>query len=799
MWDNPATGASTFTSPAPGIVANIPAVPNAVSTATLGIHARSGTLYTLDRTGSRPIYRYSMSNPTGGWTSFASGVPTATSAAITDVNFNKMTVIGDKLLVANSISTVIYTYDITPATGALTGPVATEGMGFDGQTPGTSTTAPFTGVGDPPGTTGISGGDIAQDEYGKVYMLTYDNSTGNVTPTATRPVGATVPQYVYFYEKSGNQWIYKDRALKDPIVTNGVNDYTEQFAGFAIYADTFYVKGTTSGNLYKLPLTRTGNDYNWSGNNSSLEKVLPGTGGNGSADLATCGVPAINVTKTQSIFTTLAASGLDGTNAASTDQTQLVTGQYIKYTIVGTNVGDAWARNSYINDTLPLGVDYVPNSATENGVNLNAATYPFTPSGTLAANATVATGANTPIIGQIRLPFLGNSNTVTYTYIVKVNGTAPNVSNQAEIGYTNPYPSDPPNCTTGLNCGVTALKPLLPSIFGNVWNDINGSAAGTFTNIRTGTEIGTNAGTTVGATNALYAILLNSAGKQIASSPVAADGSYKFLGLSANQTGLNIQLSTTAGTGTPAAPGTPPTVAIPTGWKATSPKATSSTAIAPNPVTSFNLALIDVLDKDFGITLPAGIILVKRITAITDTNGVKTDFTTVVEPTTTTTTNDDATRKWPTGYLKGAVNGGTVKPGDKIEYTIYYLNDGSADTKKLKICDPIRGNHQYVPGSMKMLPGGAVDTLANQIPLTDLVDTAVDRANSYLPGAANVPTNCNAIGSTAGGTDNGGVAIEITGTGASPQPTLTAIPGATAAGTPTTSYGWFRFTTKVNP
>jgi uncharacterized repeat protein (TIGR01451 family) len=800
IWDDPTTGASKTTSPAPGIVAPVPGITGAANSdyASLGIHARSGTLYSLNRnSATRPIFQYSMSNPTAGWTSpTASGVPTATSSTISNTNFNKMTVIGDKLLIANSDSTLIYTYDITPATGALSTTPTVEVMSFNNDTPGASTVAPYTGNGNPLGTTGISGGDIAQDEYGKIYMLTYDNSAF-ATLGATQVVPVTTPENVYFYEKSGTTWIYKDKAVKVPIA----GDYSEQFGGFAIYADTFYVKGAgISGttNLYKLPLTRTlANDYNWSTNASSLATVGSGTG---SADLATCGVPALTVVKTEKVVT-------DAVGSAVVTRTpdRIVTGDYIKYQIVATNVGDAWARDTYINDVLPTGVVYVPNSATLNGLNLNAPTYPFSPP---IPPATLSTPINAvgSSPGVITLGLGANTtNQATITYIVQVDGskldpTTGKVKNQAEVGYLNPYKSDPANCDTGLNCGVNSSPGLYPSIFGNVWNDINGSAAGTFSTIKTGTETGTNAGTTVGATNALYAILLNSAGKEIASSPVAADGSYKFLGLNPSQTGLNIQLSTTAGIVNTTTPVNPPAVGIPTGWKATSPKATSSTAIAPNPITSFDLALVDILDKDFGITLPAGIILVKRITAI---NGLTTNdgknLTAVVDPTTTTTTNDDAIHKWPADYLKGAVDAGKVKPGDTIEYTIYYLNDGSADAKKLKICDPIHGNHTYDPNSMKMLPGGLADLPVNYTTLTDGIALGVDRANSYAAGAANIPGNCNAVGSTIAGTDNGGVSIEITGSGSSVQPNLLTIPGATAAGSPTSSYGWFRFRTKVNP
>ena len=200
--------------------------------------------------------------------------------------------------------------------------------------------------------------------------------------------------------------------------------------------------------------------------------------------------------------------------------------------------------------------------------------------------------------GEIRLPFNGNSDTATYSFIVKVDGTAPSVSNKATITYTNPYPSDPANCNTGLNCGVSPLVALFPSIFGTVWNDKNGSAAGTFSNIFTTGEIGTN----TGAANALYALLVDSTGKVVATAPVASDGTYAFQALNSNQNGLTIRLSTTAGTVGSAAPA----AAIPTGWKGTSPKAN----------TAFNLTTADISNQDFGISLPAGIVLVKRITGI---------------------------------------------------------------------------------------------------------------------------------------------------------------------------------------
>jgi uncharacterized repeat protein (TIGR01451 family) len=424
IWDNP-TNAVSNTSP-PQNVAAIPLLPTAATTtgfksppgyATLALHARSGTLYAIDR-GNAILYQYSMGTGIGWKATLLTNLPIIAPGNAT-TNFNKMTVIGNTLITTNSDSTIAYAYALDPATGTLASAGSTAQIfTFDN-----NTLLPDGTRGNPPSS--INGGDIAQDEYGDTYMLTYDFVSN-----------ATI-QYAYFYKLVGSQWVFEDRVQK---ATN-----TDQFTGLAFYNDTIYVKGT-AGRLSKLALTRVGNTYDWAGNASVLTVVGDSTG---VIDLASCGVPALDVAKTQTIYTDRA-----GTLQAA-DQTKIVSGQYIKYTIVVANTGDAWARDSFLKDELPAGVTYVPNSATENGTNLNAVNYPFTNRVVTSAGATT---------GQIRLPFLGNSNTATYTYLVKVNGTAPNVRNTAEAGYLNPYPSDPVNCNTGLNCGRTTLLGLNPSI-----------------------------------------------------------------------------------------------------------------------------------------------------------------------------------------------------------------------------------------------------------------------------------------------------------------------------------------------
>jgi Right handed beta helix region/SdrD B-like domain len=213
----------------------------------------------------------------------------------------------------------------------------------------------------------------------------------------------------------------------------------------------------------------------------------------------------------------------------------------------------------------------------------------------------------------------------------------------------------------------------------------------------------------------------------------------------------------------------------------------------------------------------AKVILVKRITKIDgqtiNPNDSTKDLSVVIDS--AATPNDDLLgKKWPGGYLQGLVDAGKVKPNNTIEYTIYYLNEGNADVSALKICDPIRGSQKYVPGTMKLSTGGSTVSLSDAVITGDLANTYGAAA---LPTVVTAPIDCNISATSlttnlakdvagniitdANGnvlsTDNGGVAIQLVGTNGTII--LPAIPGATSAGAPNTSYGSFKFTTRVNP
>lgn len=186
---------------------------------------------------------------------------------------------------------------------------------------------------------------------------------------------------------------------------------------------------------------------------------------------------------------------------------------------------------------------------------------------------------------QLLFQFSPASSTYTATYVFKVLGSTSGsialspvgeIASGAQVKHTN----------TG-NFSSFTLAPIAApggvTLSGTVWHDIDGSANNSFTNIKTGTEVGTNAG-------GLNAILVNSASQVIATTSIAANGTYTFTGISSNQSNVTLRLSTTAGT----VGQTAPAVSIPANWINTSPLTTAA----------FNIGTSNLTGQDFGIEQP---------------------------------------------------------------------------------------------------------------------------------------------------------------------------------------------------
>lgn len=173
--------------------------------------------------------------------------------------------------------------------------------------------------------------------------------------------------------------------------------------------------------------------------------------------------------------------------------------------------------------------------------------------------------------------------------------------------------------------------------------------------------------------------------------------------------------------------------------------------------------------EDYKITLvtaePA-LKLVKRITSIGGSaiTGVNDD---------PTSTDDDAAT-WPAGYLQGDFVS-TAEPGEEVDYTVYFLSDGNTPIGNVKLCDLIPDNTTYKAGSLQLSQGTSAAAS-----LTDAND-ASDTGYSFDSTTA-------LVAPCQGTNSDGGVYVEVPGP----------ISNAIAAGAPSDSYGYIRFTVTVD-
>ncbi|WP_171974771.1 DUF11 domain-containing protein [Leptolyngbya sp. 'hensonii'] len=207
------------------------------------------------------------------------------------------------------------------------------------------------------------------------------------------------------------------------------------------------------------------------------------------------------------------------------------------------------------------------------------------------------------------------------------------------------------------------------------------------------------------------------------------------------------------------------------------------------------------------------LLLVKRITAVVS-GGVTTPFNTVFNAATTIISdpnNDDGNANWPAGYLQGGgvpdagvspadpVDAVAIKPGDQVEYTIYFLNAGGRDARKVRLCDRLEPNQTFVPTAYNGSSPGDGGSATNQglalaigstAPTAYLTNVADAPDRGEFVASPTVPAKCNTVDNP-----NGTIVVDVTRDAPlSPQ----SIPYATAPGTPTGSYGFIRFRTQVN-
>jgi uncharacterized repeat protein (TIGR01451 family) len=203
-------------------------------------------------------------------------------------------------------------------------------------------------------------------------------------------------------------------------------------------------------------------------------------------------------------------------------------------------------------------------------------------------------------------------------------------------------------------------------------------------------------------------------------------------------------------------------------------------------------------------SVKAQLLLVKRVTAIKDaeTNAV-TNFTTFTDDTTSPNKTDDNNCNWKnsTGtagactntYTVGQITPPPVKPGDEVEYTIYYLNSGENRATQARVCDQLDASldfqTQFDSTNSATLDKGIALVPGTSTPPQYLSNSGADTDAGRLT-TPSLATSCNLAANSGTNLSNDVVVVDV-GTASSP------LMGSTSAGAPATSYGYIRFKVKV--
>jgi uncharacterized repeat protein (TIGR01451 family) len=458
---------------------------------------------------------------------------------------------------------------------------------------------------------------------------------------------------------------------------------------------------------------------------------------------------------------------------------------------VGNSGGTATSGTITFTDTLPTGLTV--NNGAAGAVTLGGANSANWTCNSNAANPQVITCTSSTAIAA--------SGSSVFTFPVSVGlGTAigtNSITNTASVsggGQTNTANDSSSDPTTVLSPDLTIAKTHTGNFTQGgtgaysltVGNSGTAATSGTITvvdTLPTGLSIAAGAVTLTGTNAANWSC--NAVGQAItctSSNAIAISGFSTF--------GFNVVVASNA----PAS--VTNNVSVSGGNEATANNANNS-ATDPTTVAS--------------VSAHANVLLVKRITAI---NGDRTQ-----NPNDTTPLNimvDDSLTKdnnanWPnpktsgiSNFLQGVINAGKVKPGDTVEYTLYFLNADVGNANGVKICDRLTGSQSLLLnayGTNKDIQihkgDGAFTTWlsSSTSDLTSATDVG-DRAQLVTTGSA--PSSCHLDMTTGGALDTGTLVIDINGTGNVNQPNWSPLSGSTGAGT-ANSYGFIRFTTKVNP
>ena len=641
------------------------------------------------------------------------------------------------------------------------------------------------------------GGDVAFDSAGRMYIVAYDPETNGFTSTEFR-----------LFQIKNPQDTNPEAVLLGKFAT------TDTIAGLAFkFSDNkLYLQGTG------------GRSFSWDLGTNTVS--LLGTTATGSTDLGSCTYPNLNPDSSGAFTKTVS-------NLTNPGATILTANDVLEYTLSLTNNGNLAAGNVTLQDTIPTNTTYVPNTT-----KLNGTTLPDDPGGVMPYATTRQ--VNSP--GQASGVLLtGSANKATVVFRVKVNASNTRVCNQGTFNYDGApagIVSDNPSTSTASDSTCTGNLidygdapdtglGTAPGNYQTTTSDgdpshtiVSGIALGANIDADSGTLQNLNAdaddtngnpndedGVKLGETslqnqtltignNVTLNITTQGSGSLSAWIDLNQDGDFLDIGekiaTDLTPTSNAISLPFTIPTGT--TPGT--TYAR---FRYSTQTGLASTGTASNgEIEDYQIAIATASDPN--------LLLVKRVTAINPGRDGEIQFDTFVDD--GTLDNEDNDPNWPDGddtYLPGAISVDDVRPGDEVEYTIYFLSNGNEDAANVQICDVIPDNMSFVSNGFDNDSGIAL--LNSSVPgatatnLSNVNDT--DEGTFYAPGTAlptiivgdppetkdlcqKVDSVGNTVGVNAGNNVNGAVIVE-----------LETLPKVNSPGDPVDSYGFIRFRAKV--
>ncbi|NER34464.1 MAG: DUF11 domain-containing protein [Oscillatoria sp. SIO1A7] len=403
-------------------------------------------------------------------------------------------------------------------------------------------------------------------------------------------------------------------------------------------------------------------------------------------------------------------------------------GDIITYTIAVTNDGPDTATGVQVSEPLASGLTFQSSSESQGSYDSGTGTW------------TVGTLAN------------GASATLTVT--VRVDSASP-ITNTATASadQTDPDPTDNQSSVTvpDQNADLQLTKTVdnfNPSVGEQVTYTITlrNNGPGTATNVRVTEQL--PAGLTFVSANA-------SAG-----SFNSGTGIWAFSSLS-NGAIATLRIVATVNTANPVT---------------NTAQITGSDQTDPNPGNNQGSATVP------SIGTPR-LRLVKRVTGL---NGAT--FNDLLDD----PSDSDNASDWPSNYLRGQIDVPQVRPGDEVEYTIYFLSDGTAEARNVQICDFVPLNQTFVENAFNdVTPAanglagvnrGMAIAFGNGTALSYTNANDGDNSRFISPGSS-IPAACVALGAS----NNGKGAILFR-----PQ----SIPNFSSDGN--NSFGFIRFRARVD-